>query len=87
MPSYLFRDSYYKNKTVSWLSYLYNENPHTWKDGLYIEAGPNFSAQWYSDAGCGVSVVVSSNMANQIKACKNQCFSIAEIVRDLLEKA
>ena len=24
---------------VSWLSYLYYRNPHTWKDGLYIETG------------------------------------------------
>ena len=24
---------------VSWLSYVYNENPHTWKDGRVIEMG------------------------------------------------
>ena len=31
---------YYKDKTVSWPSYLYNGNPHTWEDRLYIETGP-----------------------------------------------
>ena len=36
MPSYLYRDSYYKDKTVSW-PYLYNGDRHTWKGGLYIE--------------------------------------------------
>ena len=24
------------------LSYLYDGNPHTWKDGLYIEMGPKW---------------------------------------------
>ena len=32
---------HYKNKTVSCLSYLYNGNPHTLKEHLYIEAGPS----------------------------------------------
>ena len=40
MPSYQYRDSYYKDKTVSWWSYLYSGNPHSWKGGLYIEVGP-----------------------------------------------
>ena len=30
--SYHYRDSHYKDKTVSWPSFLYNENPHNWKD-------------------------------------------------------
>ena len=40
MPSYQYRDSHYKDKTVSRPSYLYNRNILTWKDGLHIEAGP-----------------------------------------------
>ena len=37
---YIYMDSHYKDKMVSWLSYLYNGDPHTWKDCLYIETGP-----------------------------------------------
>ena len=37
MSPYQYRNLYYKDKTVSRPSYLYNGNPHTWKDGLYIE--------------------------------------------------
>ena len=33
-------NSQYKNKMVSWLSYLYNEISYSCKDGLYIEIGP-----------------------------------------------
>ena len=40
IPSYLCRDSHYKDITVSQLSYLYNGNSHTRKDCLYIEMGP-----------------------------------------------
>ena len=36
MPSYQYRDSHNKCKTVSRPSYLYNVNIHAWKDGLYI---------------------------------------------------
>ena len=35
-PSNKYRNSHYKNKTVWWPSYLYNGNPHTWEDGLFI---------------------------------------------------
>ena len=39
--SYKYRNSHYKDKTVSRPSYLYNgKNPHTCKDRLYIEMGP-----------------------------------------------
>ena len=34
---YQYRDPHYKNKTVSWLSYLYNGNNCIGKDSLYIE--------------------------------------------------
>ena len=34
------RYSLYKDKTVSRPSYLYNRNPYTWKDDLYIETWP-----------------------------------------------
>ena len=39
---YQCRDFYCKDKTVSWLSYFYNRNRHTLKDGLYIEMGSSF---------------------------------------------
>ena len=39
-PSYQYRNSHYKDKTVSWLSYLYNEDSHIWKDYLYVEMEP-----------------------------------------------
>ena len=42
MPSYQYRNSHCKDKTVSWPSYLYNENPDTWKDSPYIETMPWF---------------------------------------------
>ena len=38
--SYQYRISHYKDKMVAQPSYLHNRNPHTWKDGLYIETGP-----------------------------------------------
>ena len=38
--SYRYRDSYCKDKTTSRLSYFYNGNTFTWKDGVYIETGP-----------------------------------------------
>ena len=37
---YQYRDSHYKDKTVSWPSYLYNGNSNIWKDRLYVETGP-----------------------------------------------
>ena len=37
IPSHKHRNSHYNGKTVSWLSYLYNGNPHAWKDSLYWE--------------------------------------------------
>ena len=39
MLSYQYMDSQYKDKLVWRLSYLYDENPHTWKDCLYITTG------------------------------------------------
>ena len=39
-------------RAISWPSYLYNRNPHTWKDCLYIETRPRlvtllpFHLQW-----------------------------------------
>ena len=37
MPSYQYRDSCYKGKTVSWPSYHHNVNDYTQEDGIYIE--------------------------------------------------
>ena len=45
MQSYQYRDPYVKDKTVSRPSYLLHGNPHTWKDGLYIETGPRLALQ------------------------------------------
>ena len=44
MLSYQCRDSHYKDKPVSWPSYLYHGNSHTWKDVFHIEKWP-----WWSD--------------------------------------
>ena len=35
-------NSHYNDKTVSWQSYIYSGNHHTWKDRFYIEAGAVF---------------------------------------------
>ena len=40
MPPYHYRNPNYKDKTVSWPSYLHNGNPYPSKDGLYIETRP-----------------------------------------------
>ena len=40
MSSYQYRDSHYKDETVSRLSHLYDGNLYTKKDVLYIETGP-----------------------------------------------
>ena len=40
MLSYQYRDSYDKDKKISWQSYLYNGVSHTWKDSLYVEMVP-----------------------------------------------
>ena len=40
MLSHQYKDSHYKDKMISWPSYLFNRNPHIWKDGLYIETAP-----------------------------------------------
>ena len=37
--SHQYRDSYFKDKMVSRLSYIYDGNFHTWKDCLYIKTG------------------------------------------------
>ena len=39
-PFHHYRDSQYKDKTVSQPSYLYNKHLNTRKDGLYIKPGP-----------------------------------------------
>ena len=36
-----YRQCHYKDKTVSPTSYLYNGNPHTWKDRSYIDLLPD----------------------------------------------
>ena len=39
-PSYQYSDSYWKYKTISRPSHLYDGTPYTLIDGLYIETGP-----------------------------------------------
>ena len=39
MASNQYRDRHDKSRTVSRPSYLYNANPHSWRDGLHIETG------------------------------------------------
>ena len=36
----LYRNSYYKDKTISWPSYLHNGNFYSWEDGFCIEKDP-----------------------------------------------
>ena len=43
MSSYQYRRSHYKDKTLSWLSYLYKVNAHTWIDSFHIETGPGIA--------------------------------------------
>ena len=50
MSSYQYQDSHYKDNMVSWPSYLYNWNSHTWKDCLDIERGPRLS--WKLSSVC-----------------------------------
>ena len=40
MMSCQYRNSHYKENTISWQSYLCNGNPYTRKDSLYIKMGP-----------------------------------------------
>ena len=40
MSSYKFRDSQYKDKMVSWPSYLYDINPHSWKHVFTMKQSP-----------------------------------------------
>ena len=44
---YRDRGSHYKDKMVSPQSQLYNGNPYTWKDVLYIEMGPEGHDTWF----------------------------------------
>ena len=43
--SYQYNNPHVKGKTVLRLSYRYHGNPHTWKDDLYIETGPDILHQ------------------------------------------
>ena len=52
MLSYQYRNSHYEYKMVSWLSYLYNGNPHTWNDHLYIVSFPVTELGWFVTWSC-----------------------------------
>ena len=66
MLSYQYRDFHYKYKTVSWLSYLYNRNPHAWKDGLNIETGPGVFPLF-------ITLACWSYIDHVITCCHNVC--------------
>ena len=63
MSSYQYRNSRYKDNTISRPSYLYNGNLHTWKDSLYIETGPRWSLciRW--------AAVITTTMLNDDNVC------------------
>ena len=46
-PYFPYKNSHHKDKTVSWLSYLYYGNPHIWKDNLYMEMSPFVTSVTY----------------------------------------
>ena len=46
MSFYQYRNSHYKDETVSQLSYSYDGRTYTWKDGLYIEINQIISKRW-----------------------------------------
>ena len=52
MLSYQYRNSHYKDKTTSRLSYLYEGNSYTRKDGLHIETAPEFVASCLEIVTC-----------------------------------
>ena len=39
VPSYQYKNSHYKDETVTRPFYLWNANPHTCKDRIYIVVG------------------------------------------------
>ena len=47
MPSCQCGNSDYKDKMAVRPSYLYNENPYTWQNHLYIETGPCCCVLWH----------------------------------------
>ena len=53
----------FKDKTVSWLSHLYNGNTHTWKDHLFIETGP-----------CQLAAIVTG-----IQNTEAKCFTVFSV--------
>ena len=55
MPSYKYRDSHYKDKTVSRPFYLYNGILRTWKIGL-IEMKPRLTQVQVDRDGISMSV-------------------------------
>ena len=64
MLSYQYRNFHYKDKTVSWPSYLYNGNPLTWKDHFYIETGPKWLLHWPSMTHFIVSLAIMLSTVN-----------------------
>ena len=59
MSSYHYKDTHHKDKTVSRPSYLYNGNPHTWKDCLYTETGLRL---WWLRWSHGLDIILQSKI-------------------------
>ena len=63
MPCNQYRNSHYdEDQMVSWLSDLYNMNPYTKKDGLYIKTWPKPAVTCWQDSrvSCGSMVCIWS---------------------------
>ena len=59
MVSYQYRNSHYKDKTVYQPPYLYDWNPNTWKDTLYIQTGTVLLPQQHQ-------VIARANTDNEV---------------------
>ena len=62
-----YTNSHYKDKTVSQPSYLYNWNPHTWKDVLYTETGPRAFLIWSFIHGLNWSNLMKRGMGSLLQ--------------------
>ena len=64
------RDSHYKNRSLSWLFNLYNENPYSWKDSLYLKHWMDGLVQ-----DCSISI---ANALEILQSCTKPSESVDE---------
>ena len=74
---YQYRDTHYKDKTVSRPSYLYNGNPHTWKDRLYIETGLRWQDIWLMNRDAGFHNAIKRS--NHTRFCINVLLEVIQL--------